>query len=185
MLLPAVVAEFLKGPEGDLLREDVQAWAKWYGHNSWYSTDEQRRMHLDVEWHCSRLFEIFPEFRSLFDYRVKGIPSLVKLHYDQFKRATDLIIAATSIGPRFRIQHGHGTYIFSREIGADFWINQLVTVGSAGGVPRIGNNVQIRTGAVVVGPIEIGDGVRIGANAVVNFDLLDGQKAYAPRALVK
>ena len=40
--------------------------------------------------------------------------------------------------------------------------------GKTQGVPRIGNNVDIGYGAVIIGDIEIADGVTIGANAVVN-----------------
>ena len=44
--------------------------------------------------------------------------------------------------------------------------------GKTQGVPRIGNNVDIGYGAVVIGNIEIADDVVIGANAVVNKSVL-------------
>ena len=44
--------------------------------------------------------------------------------------------------------------------------------GKTEGVPRIGNNVDIGYGAVVIGEIEIADDVVIGANAVVNKSVL-------------
>lgn len=44
--------------------------------------------------------------------------------------------------------------------------------GKTQGVPRIGNNVDIGYGAVVIGDIEIADNVVIGANAVVNKSVL-------------
>jgi len=37
--------------------------------------------------------------------------------------------------------------------------------------PTIGRNVKIGTGAKIVGPVTIGDGARIGANAVVVDDV--------------
>lgn len=40
-------------------------------------------------------------------------------------------------------------------------------------VPKIGNNVDIGYGAVVIGGIEIADNVTIGANAVVNRSILE------------
>jgi serine O-acetyltransferase len=55
-------------------------------------------------------------------------------------------------------------------IGERTWIFQNVTIGGAPGkvgLPIIGNDCRIYTGAVIVGPIEIGEGVTIGANAVV------------------
>ena len=39
-------------------------------------------------------------------------------------------------------------------------------------VPRIGNNVDIGYGAVVIGDIEIADNVTIGANAVINKSII-------------
>ena len=44
--------------------------------------------------------------------------------------------------------------------------------GKTQGVPRIGNNVDIGYGAVIIGDIEIADNVVIGANAVVNKSVL-------------
>lgn len=163
------------------MREDTKAWVDWY------STQPGYREHWpkspDIAPNCDHLFSLFPEFRSLFDYRT----SKTRLGNvaPNLRRATDLYIAAPSIGPRFRIQHGHGTYIFAREIGSDFWVNHLVTIGSHRGIPRIGNNVTIRTGAVVTGPIDIGDGCTITANAVVSQSMPPGCKAYAPKTIFK
>jgi serine O-acetyltransferase len=55
-------------------------------------------------------------------------------------------------------------------IGDRTWIFQNVTIGGApgkNGLPKIGTDCRIYTGAVIVGPIEIENGVIIGANAVV------------------
>lgn len=61
------------------------------------------------------------------------------------------------------------------EFGKNCIINQNVTIGigsaNGGGVPKIGNNVHILTGAVVIGNIKIGDNVMIGANSVVIKDV--------------
>ena len=40
--------------------------------------------------------------------------------------------------------------------------------GLTAGVPKLGNNVDVGYGAVIIGDITIADGVKIGANAVVN-----------------
>lgn len=40
--------------------------------------------------------------------------------------------------------------------------------GLSGGAPKLGNNVDVGYGAVIIGDITIADGVKIGANAVVN-----------------
>lgn len=57
-------------------------------------------------------------------------------------------------------------------IGENCRIHVGVNIGTAAGqlgaAPRIGNDVYIGPGAKIFGPIEIPDGVAIGANAVVN-----------------
>lgn len=77
------------------------------------------------------------------------------------------------LGRRFLIDHGMGVVIGeTAEIGDDVFIYHQVTLGGTSTVggkrhPSIGNNVIIGAGAKVLGAIEIGDGARIGANAVV------------------
>ena len=59
-------------------------------------------------------------------------------------------------------------------IGDNCEIAQHVTIGGRSGhadVPVIGNQVFIGAGAKVLGPIRIGDGAIIGANAVVLKDV--------------
>jgi serine O-acetyltransferase len=56
-------------------------------------------------------------------------------------------------------------------IGDRTWIFQNVTMGGApgkSGQPNIGNDCRIYTGAVIFGPLEIGDEVTIGANTVIS-----------------
>lgn len=52
-------------------------------------------------------------------------------------------------------------------------IDQHVTLGGrkGGGAPVIGNNVRIGAGAKILGPVHIGDGAQVGANAVVIKDV--------------
>lgn len=60
-------------------------------------------------------------------------------------------------------------------IGKNVSINQNVTIGRRNHDdlrnPVIGNGVSIFTGAVIIGPITIGDNAIIGANAVVTKDV--------------
>ncbi len=77
------------------------------------------------------------------------------------------------LGRRFVIDHGMGVVIGeTAEIGDDVYIYHQVTLGGTSAAqgkrhPTIGNNVIIGAGAKVLGAILIGDGARIGANAVV------------------
>ncbi len=77
------------------------------------------------------------------------------------------------IGRRFFIDHGMGVVIGeTTEIGDDVLIYQGVVLGGVSlekkkRHPTIGNNVVIGAGAVILGPIKIGDGARIGAGSVI------------------
>lgn len=82
-------------------------------------------------------------------------------------------------GPGLMLTHGHVVIDGRIKIGRNCQINPWVTLGlsnsrklgfSVDG-PTIGNDVHIGTGAKVLGPIRIGDNVRVGANAVVVNDV--------------
>jgi serine O-acetyltransferase len=77
------------------------------------------------------------------------------------------------IGRRLFIDHGMGVVIGeTAEIGDDVLIYHGVTLGGLSGQPgkrhpTIEDHVTIGAGAQVLGPIRVGRGARIGANAVV------------------
>ena len=79
------------------------------------------------------------------------------------------------IGSGLKIVHGDGVHLNACVIGKNFTCYQGVTLGAKGGLPRIGNNVTIYPGAVVVGPVTLNDGCVIGANAFVNKDVPEGE----------
>ena len=59
-------------------------------------------------------------------------------------------------------------------IGMNCLIFQGVIIGvGTSGIPRIGNNVILSSGAKIIGGITIGNNVTIGANAVVTKDVPD------------
>ena len=81
------------------------------------------------------------------------------------------------IGRRFFIDHGAGVVIGeTAEIGDDVLMYHGVLLG---GVtlqkikrhPTIGNNVMIGAGTIILGPVHIGDGARIGAASLVIKDV--------------
>lgn len=84
------------------------------------------------------------------------------------------------IGKRLVIDHGMGVVIGeTTEIGDDCVIFHGVTLGGLKfdpikRHPTVGNQVLIGTGAKVLGPIQIGDGSKIGANSVVTKDVPAG-----------
>ncbi|MPY09257.1 serine O-acetyltransferase EpsC [Arthrobacter bussei] len=83
---------------------------------------------------------------------------------------------AATIGRRFFIDHGMGIVIGgTAEIGDDVMLYQGVTLGGRSlekvkRHPTIGDRVTIGAGAKVLGPITIGAGSAVGANAVVVKD---------------
>ena len=77
------------------------------------------------------------------------------------------------IGRRFFIDHGMGVVIGeTAEIGDDVLLYQGVTLGGTGNEkgkrhPTLGNHVVVGSGAKVLGSIKIGNDVKIGAGSVV------------------
>lgn len=86
------------------------------------------------------------------------------------------------LGRHFFIDHGFTVIGETAEIGANVTIYQCVTLGgtdpSSGNPgkrhPTIEDDVVIGSGAQVLGPITVGRGARIGANAVVTRDVPPG-----------
>jgi serine O-acetyltransferase len=81
------------------------------------------------------------------------------------------------IGQRFFIDHGMGVVIGeTAEIGDDCTLYHGVTLGGTTWNkgkrhPTLSNNVVVGAGAKVLGPIVIGEGARIGSNAVVTKEV--------------
>jgi serine O-acetyltransferase len=95
------------------------------------------------------------------------------------------------IGRRFFIDHGMGVVIGeTAEVGDDVMLYHGVTLGGRSLAkvkrhPTVGDRVTIGAGARVLGPIEIGDDVQIGANSVVVKDVPPGAVATGIPARVR
>ncbi len=111
--------------------------------------------------------------------RRKGVPLLPVLC-----RRLTMLLAGVSIGDRVEIgpglllNHGHVVIDGTTRIGPLCSIAPFVTIGlDTGGAayslegPTIGRFVFIGTGAKILGPVQIGDNARIGANTVVLGDV--------------
>ncbi|MCG6137599.1 MAG: serine acetyltransferase [Nostoc sp. LLA-1] len=85
----------------------------------------------------------------------------------------------TKIGTNIKIQHGHGLVVNCETIiGANCTLRHSTTIGnkklpdgSISASPQIGNNVDIGSNVVIIGPIKVGDNVVVGAGAVVVKDI--------------
>lgn len=84
------------------------------------------------------------------------------------------------LGRRFFIDHGNGVVVGeTSEIGDDVMLYQGVTLGGTSldkgkRHPTLEDGVIVGSGAQVLGPITVGAGARIGANAVVLKDVPSG-----------
>ena len=81
---------------------------------------------------------------------------------------------STKLGGGILTGHPYSTILNADSIGDNFYVNHLVTVGEVNGKrPTIGNNVNIYTGAIIIGDITIGNNVNIGAGSVVTKSIPD------------
>jgi len=105
-------------------------------------------------------------------------PARLVNHFSRFLTAIDIHPGA-KIGERFFLDHGFSVIGETAEIGDDVTIYQSVTLGGTnptagiGGKrhPTLSNGVVVGSGAQVLGPIVVGEGARVGANAVVTKDV--------------
>jgi serine O-acetyltransferase len=141
-----------------------------------------------------RLAIVSDAFIALVLYRAKarlqalGIPLLP---YVAHRLAIQT--AGVSIGNPVLVEAGiylpHGQVVIDGivNIGRGAAIRPWVTIGLMEGNlqgPTIGRNVRIGTGAKILGPVTLGDGAAIGANAVVMIDVPAGATAVGVPARV-
>ena len=139
----------------------------------------------------------YPGFHALLFYRLshglwtRGWRLLGRFTSHVGKLLTAIEIhPGAEIGRRFVIDHGSGVVIGeTSEIGDDVTLYQAVTLGGiAPSVdsksqvdrkrhPTIADGAIIGSGAQILGPITVGEGARVGANAVVTKDVPPGVTA--------
>jgi serine O-acetyltransferase len=98
---------------------------------------------------------------------------------------------SAKIGRRVVFEHQHGIVVHGETvIGDDCIIRQGCTLGIRSmdrltEAPVLGRGVNVGAGAVIIGPVHVGDGASIGANAVVLKDVPAGALAIGvPAKLV-
>jgi serine O-acetyltransferase len=107
----------------------------------------------------------------LWNLKIPFIPRLLS-QISRFLTGIEIHPGA-KIGKGFFIDHGMGVVIGeTTEIGENCVLFHNVTLGGTGKHkgkrhPTIGNNVMIGTGAILLGPIRVGNNVRIGANTFI------------------
>ncbi len=123
----------------------------------------------------------YPGLHAIWGHRVahwlwvRGLKLLGRLASHVMRWLTGIEIhPGATIGPGFFIDHGMGIVIGeTAEIGEDVSLYHGVTLGGTSFLkgqkrhPTLGNRVVVGAGAKVLGAVTIGEGSRIGANAVV------------------
>ncbi len=123
--------------------------------------------------------------RKLYDVErylwVKGYPSLAKMIWRIIQLLFSCYIPPTVVLEKgVNIAHGVGIVIHQDVVvGAGTKIYQNVTIGAGRKIrgrycPKIGKNCLLGSGCCILGGINLGDNVKVGANAVVVRDVPNG-----------
>ncbi len=144
----------------------------------------------------AEIFLLYPGPRAVFFHRIAHFLYSVRFFFiarfvaDISRTLTGIEIhPGAKLGKRLVIDHGVGCVIGeTAEIGDDCIIFHGVTLGGLKfdpikRHPTVGNRVLIGAGAKVLGPIKIGDGARIGANAVVMKEVQPDGIIVAPASV--
>lgn len=135
---------------------------------------------------CSQLVISIYRFGNFIYYKVKipvvrtillMIYKLLNLFFVKIAFNTELP-AECKIGKNLIIYHPYGIVVNKKTImGDNVILRHQTTIGNkgngTGGVPHIGNNVNIGSGSALIGGIKVGDNAIIGAHSVVNKDVYD------------
>jgi serine O-acetyltransferase len=165
----------------DLMREDVRR-----KQDTYVMTKNFVNSYLKVPFQHGTVAVVFYRFASwLLKPRVPVLREMLLLVHWLLELPV-IWLSGVDINPRQRIGKGFVIHNFSNivvdsaGIGEGLTINQGVTIGPDfrnDGKPRLGNNVFVGSGAVILGNIDVGDDVVIAANAVVT-------KTIAARSVV-
>lgn len=141
------------------------------------------RSSLDTAAQIARLVWVSDAFLGQVLYRVKarlqalGVPVLPRLAHRLAMATTQISIGdPVVVHPGIYILHGQVVIDGLVEVHEGVTIGPWVTIGLRNSYegPTIEPNVSIGTGAKVIGPVRVGAGAQIGANAVVISDVPPG-----------
>ncbi|MBA7559995.1 2,3,4,5-tetrahydropyridine-2,6-dicarboxylate N-acetyltransferase [subsurface metagenome] len=126
----------------------------------------------------------YPGIQAVLLYRIAhllweiGIPFIPRyISYISHQMTGIDIHPGAKIGKNFFIDHGTGVVVGETAIiGTNVTLYQGVTLGGTSldthkRHPTLGNNIIVGAGAKILGPIIIGDNVKVGANSVVTKDI--------------
>lgn len=140
----------------ELITGDFYHWCIWLSRPRTY-------------WGFVILFCELKEFRSVVYKRLGWKKSLISWLW---KGQSNLTLACNHIGSGLIVQHGYCTVVCASSIGKNFHVNQCVNIVWNGDKQcKIGDNVTVYAGAIIVGGVTIGNNVIIGAGTVVVKDV--------------
>ena len=121
------------------------------------------------------------EYHTNCGHRIRRI--IYKLRLNKLQLKYCLHVPVNCCGRGLKIMHVGPVLINNKaHIGSDcsLHINTSIVAGGVNsGAPVLGNGIVVGVGAVILGPVHIADYVAIGANAVVNKDVVEQNIAVA------
>lgn len=143
-----------------LFQKDMMRWSEW-----------KEAPYLGRYMQFVFLMTEYKEFRNICYFRMGKLQYFVRWMCPPLD---SLYIRTKDIGGGLLIQHGFATIIHAEKIGNNCKIFQQVTIGYNGDKrPIIGDNVEICCGAKVIGGVNIGNNVIVGAQSLVIKDVED------------
>lgn len=150
-----------------LLREDLREKARWC-----YQSDAPAAIAKTLATDGTSAMVLYRLMQGARDARLVPLELIFNKLNSVFNAC--VIGRGTDFGPGFVIIHSDGIVINGKvRGGSNVHLEHQVTIGDngAGSSPVLGNDIYIGAGAKVIGPVAIGDGARVGANAVVVHDV--------------
>ena len=148
----------------------------WFKYKTIIDTDLKR-----CDYHRNSLLwqlTFHKDFRNLFYKRI-GIWGIILRALVPQQRDLSFNFSMP-LGKACKLEHAHTTHLNAQSIGDNFTCFHLVTVGDScygqndkHGTPIIGNNVTLFCNTTVLGNIKIGNNVIVAAGAVVVNDVPD------------
>lgn len=144
--------------------------------------DTLRARLRDDIWRFQRLLRKLEYLTNCNKNRVRRL--LTARRYWNLAKKLGFSIPINVFGPGLSIAH-YGTIVVNdgARVGANCRLHVCVNIGTEAGesaaAPQVGDNCYIGPGAKLFGPIVLGDGMVIGANAVVNKSFPEGNCTVA------
>lgn len=165
----------------DALRADAAAWER----NGWSGAASGRGMARLLVQNGFRATALYRIGHWAHRSRIPFLPMLtcqlnIALHGIELPPSVE-------VGPGLYLPHTVGTVIFAEKVGRDVTMQGGITLGlrTTAEFPSIGDGVFLSAGCRVLGPVTVGDGAVVGANAVVLQDVPPGYVALGVPATVR